>query len=58
VRLYFTFVLRLCSVALHRRKTSGYLIPLSYGIPSAFGALDFFDVNARTISDTMYGSII
>lgn len=25
-----------------------YLLPLSYGIPSAFGALDFFEVNTRT----------
>ena len=30
-----------------------YLVPLSYGIPSAFGAREFFDVNASTISEMM-----
>ncbi len=29
-----------------------YLLPLSYGIPSALGALDFFDVKARTMRVT------
>lgn len=32
-----------------------YLAPLSYGIPSALGALDFLDVNASTIMVIRYG---
>ena len=35
-----------------------YLAPLSYGIPSAFGACEFFDVNTSTISVAMYGIIL
>lgn len=32
--------------------------PLSYGMPSAFGARDFLEVKARTISEIMYGSML
>ena len=32
---------------------SDHLEPLSYGIPSALGARDFFDVNASTIRHTI-----
>ena len=35
-----------------------YLAPLSYGIPSAFGACEFFDVNTSTTSVAMYGIIL
>ena len=34
-----------------------YLMPLSYGIPSAFGARDFLEVRISRIIVTMYGSI-
>ena len=34
-----------------------YLEPLSYGMPSAFGALDFFEVKIRRIIVMIYGSI-
>ena len=39
------------------RQTTAYLALLSYGIPSAFGAADFFDVNTNTIIVTIYGII-
>ncbi len=35
-----------------------YLDPLSYGIPSAFGARDFFDVKMSTIREMMYGNML
>ena len=35
-----------------------YLVLLSYGIPSAFGAAEFLEVNARTISEIMYGIML
>ena len=35
-----------------------YLVPLSYGIPSAFGAPDFEPVIAKTTSTTAYGIIL
>ena len=35
-----------------------YLLPLSYGIPSAFGARERFDVKASTISEMMYGIML
>jgi hypothetical protein len=35
-----------------------YLVPLSYGIPSAFGAAEFFEVKASTTREIIYGSIL
>ena len=35
-----------------------YLLPLSYGIPSAFGARDLLLVSASTRSEMMYGSML
>ena len=35
-----------------------YLEPLSYGMPSAFGASDFLEVNASTMREIMYGSML
>ena len=35
-----------------------YLAPLSYGIPSALGACEFLDVNARMIMDAINGIIL
>ena len=35
-----------------------YLIPLSYGIPSAFGQPDFFLNNTNTTSTTTYGIML
>ena len=29
---------------------------MSYGIPSAFGAIEFFDENANTIKEMIYGN--
>lgn len=40
------------------KTVSFYLCPLSYGIPSALGALEFLDVKARIIIDTMKGIIL
>ena len=37
---------------------SPYLLPLSYGIPSAFGARDLLLVSASTRSEMMYGSML
>ena len=37
---------------------SSYLAPLSYGIPSAFGAWEFLDVNARIIMDAINGIML
>ena len=36
----------------------GYLIPLSYGIPSAFGAREFLDVSESTIRVMTKGIIM
>ena len=36
---------------LHEIRRRDQRIPLSYGIPSAFGAREFLDVNASTISE-------
>lgn len=36
---------------------SAYLRPLSYGMPSAFGARDFLLVSTSTIMVTTYGSM-
>ncbi len=35
-----------------------YRLPLSYGMPSAFGALERLEVKASTIREVMYGSIL
>ena len=35
-----------------------YLLPLSYGIPSAFGARDLLLVSASTRSEMMYGNML
>ena len=40
------------------QNQSYYLAPLSYGIPSAFGARECCDVNASTIRDTIYGNML
>ena len=40
------------------RLVNNYLDPLSYGIPSAFGAREVLDVKARTIRDTIYGIML
>lgn len=37
---------------------SNYRAPLSYGIPSAFGACEFFDVSASIIIDAINGIIL
>ncbi len=33
-------------------------IPLSYGMPSAFGALEFLEVKARMIREMIYGIML
>ena len=35
-----------------------YLLPLSYGMPSALGARDLLLVSASTRSEMMYGSML
>ena len=35
-----------------------YRLDLSYGIPSAFGALEFLEVKVKMIRHTIYGSIL
>ena len=35
-----------------------YRLPLSYGMPSAFGALERLEVKASTIREVMYGSML
>lgn len=43
----------LCTAYYINRIKTPYLCPLSYGIPSAFGAREWLEVRARTISEMM-----
>ena len=43
---------------LNRKAKCPYRDPLSYGMPSALGARDFFEVKASTTREIMYGSIL
>ena len=48
-------IIVLCS---QKARLLPYLLPLSYGIPSAFGARDLLLVSASTRSEMMYGSML
>lgn len=48
-------IIVLCS---QKARLFPYLLPLSYGMPSAFGARDLLLVSASTRSEMMYGSML
>jgi len=53
-----SFLVCAAHVRSQKPTNSFYLWLISYGMPSALGALDFFEVNARTTIVAAYGSIL